>query len=53
MNLFDKPLERITEADLLTLIADKDAERKVIEYKRALPGPVTRTRKSFFMTLRP
>lgn len=47
MKLFDKPLESLTEADLLTLIADKDSERKVLEYKRALPGPNDADKREF------
>jgi len=33
----DKPLDRITEADIRALVADHVSEQRMIEYKRALP----------------
>jgi hypothetical protein len=38
MSLTGKPITQITEADLLALIADKEAEGKTIEYKRDRVG---------------
>ncbi len=45
--LFNKPLAEIKESDLQTLIDNKVSERKIIEYKRDLPGEKYKDRKEF------
>jgi len=38
MSLSDKPVQQITQADLQSLVDNRVAERKILEYKLALPG---------------
>ncbi len=45
--LFNKPLAEIEESDLQTLIDNGVSERKIIEYKRDLPGEKYKDRKEF------
>jgi hypothetical protein len=47
MSLFVKPLDAITEADLQSLIDNKVAEAKSIEYKSLLPGSADADKKEF------
>ena len=47
MPLVAKPVSRLTEADLLALISDKEPEGKTLEYKRELPGKADGDRKEF------
>jgi predicted HTH transcriptional regulator len=45
--LSNKPLLRLTENDLLALIADKEAEGKTLDYKRNLVGIGATGKKEF------
>src|SRR5437660_9991576 len=47
MALIDKPLESITEQDLLDLIANQVREDKRIEFKASLPGNSDKAKKEF------
>lgn len=47
MALIDKPLESITEQDLLDLISNEVREDKRIEFKASLPGNVDKAKKEF------
>ena len=47
MALSNKPLLRLTENDLLALIADKEAEGKTLDYKRNLVGRSETEKKEF------
>ena len=47
MSLSNKSVNSITEADLLALISDKEAEGKTIDYKRTLPGKKDDDRREF------
>ena len=47
MALSNKPLLRLTENDLLALIANKEAEGKTLDYKRNLVGRSETEKKEF------
>src|SRR5258706_15987202 len=47
MALPTKPLDQITEADLLALIQANEAESKIIDYKETLPGNSDSEKKEF------
>lgn len=47
MDVFNKQTEAIEEGDLRSLIDNKVSERKIIEYKRALPGNSDSAKKEF------
>lgn len=47
MPLIDKPLDSITEQDLLALISNQIREDKRIEFKAVIPGNSDRQRKEF------
>jgi GTPase Era involved in 16S rRNA processing len=45
--VFGKDIEEVTEDDLLTLIANSVAEKRILDYKKELPfGYNTNTRKT-------
>jgi hypothetical protein len=47
MGLIDKPIESITEQDLLDLISNQVREGKGIEFKASLPGNADKDKKEF------
>lgn len=47
LTLLHKPVDGIIEADVRLLLDNQIAERKVIEYKSALPGPKDAEKKEF------
>src|SRR3981081_362951 len=47
MSPFDKAITQITEQDLQTLISDKEAEHKTVDYKRDAVGSSDSDKKEF------